>query len=110
MIGVPREIFPRRKAILTVPQVVEKTHQAGTSRSAIESGGDAANFIDDVYRAARATVIEGAAPLSTAADVYFSRLRSPSMKVALMREGGTLVSFIWPAQNPELKELAARHF
>ncbi|MDH4289944.1 MAG: Re/Si-specific NAD(P)(+) transhydrogenase subunit alpha, partial [Aquincola sp.] len=30
-------------------------------------------------------------------------------EVALMREGGTLISFIWPAQNPELmRQMAAR--
>jgi NAD(P) transhydrogenase subunit alpha len=31
------------------------------------------------------------------------------MKWALLREGGTLVGFIWPAQNPELlQQLAAK--
>ena len=110
MIGVPREIFPGEKRVATVPEVVEKLIKLGFT-VAIESGaGDAANFADDVYRAAGATVIEGAAPLWAAADIIF-KVRGPSAEeVALMREGGTLVSFIWPAQNPELlKELAARH-
>jgi len=37
-------------------------------------------------------------------------VRAPSaQEVGLMREGGTLVSFIWPVQNPELmQQLAAR--
>ena len=110
MIGVPREIFPGEKRVATVPEVVEKLIKLGFT-VAIESGaGDAANFADDVYRAAGATVIEGAASLWAAADIIF-KVRGPSTdEVALMREGGTLVSFIWPAQNPELlKQLAARH-
>jgi len=42
-------------------------------------------------------------------DIVF-KVRGPgSDEVALLREGCTLVSFIWPAQNPELlKALAAR--
>ena len=42
-------------------------------------------------------------------DIVF-KVRGPdSEEVGLLREGGTLVSFIWPAQNPELlQELAAR--
>ena len=109
MIGVPREIFPGEKRVATVPEVVEKLIKLGF-RVAVESGaGDAANFSDDVYRAAGATVIEGAANLWAASDIIF-KVRGPSTEeVALMREGGTLVSFIWPAQNPELlKQLAAR--
>ena len=42
-------------------------------------------------------------------DIVF-KVRGPtSDEVGLLREGGTLVSFIWPAQNPELlQQLAAR--
>ncbi len=43
------------------------------------------------------------------ADIVF-KVRAPNAEeVGLLREGAVLVSFIWPAQNPELlKELAAR--
>ena len=42
-------------------------------------------------------------------DIVF-KVRGPDAEeVGLLREGGTLVSFIWPAQNPELlQQLAAR--
>ena len=109
MIGVPREIFPGEKRVATVPEVVEKLIKLGF-RVSVESGaGDAANFSNDVYRAAGASIVEGAANLWAASDIIF-KVRGPSTEeVALMREGGTLVSFIWPAQNPELlKQLAAR--
>ena len=109
MIGVPKEIFPGEKRVATVPEVVEKLIKLGF-KVAVESGaGDAANFSDDVYRAAGASVMDGAANLWAAADIVF-KVRGPSVdEVALVREGSTLVSFIWPAQNPELlKQLAAR--
>jgi NAD(P) transhydrogenase subunit alpha len=50
-----------------------------------------------------------AAELWARADFVF-KVRAPSTaEVALMREGGSLLSFIWPAQNPELmQQLAAK--
>ena len=108
-IGVPREIFPGEKRVATVPEVVEKLTKLGF-KVAIESGaGDLANFSDDTYRAAGAEVVESAAALWAASDIVF-KVRGPGAEeVALLREGSTLISFIWPAQNPELmQQLAAK--
>jgi len=109
-IGVPREVFPGEKRVATVPEVVEKLIKLGF-KVAVESGaGDLANFSDDTYRAAGAEVIEGAAALWAASDIVF-KVRGPSAEeVGLLRDGGTLISFIWPAQNPELmQQLAAKN-
>jgi len=109
LIGVPRETAAGEKRVATVPEVVEKLIKLGF-RVAVQSGaGDAANFADDTYRAAGAEIIGDAARLWASADIVF-KVRAPSMvEVGLMRAGTTLVSFIWPAQNPELMQaLAAR--
>ncbi|MDT0139693.1 Re/Si-specific NAD(P)(+) transhydrogenase subunit alpha [Acidovorax sp. PRC11] len=108
-IGIPRETFPLEKRVATVPDVVEKLIKLGFKVS-IESGaGEAANFSDDAYRAAGAEVLPDAAALWAASDIVF-KVRPPSeAEVGLMREGGTLIDFIWPAQNPELmQQLAAK--
>jgi NAD(P) transhydrogenase subunit alpha len=108
-IGVPRETAAGEKRVATVPDVVAKLVKLGFS-VAIESGaGDAAHFDDDSYRAAGAEVVPTAAELWAGSDIVF-KVRAPSSaEVALMREGGMLISFIWPAQNPELmQQLAAR--
>jgi proton-translocating NAD(P)+ transhydrogenase subunit alpha len=108
-IGVPRETAEGEKRVATVPEVVEKLVKLGF-RVAVQSGaGDAANFSDDSYRAAGAEVIDDAARLWSSADIIF-KVRAPNAsEIGLMREGQTLVGFIWPAQNPELMQsLAAR--
>jgi len=108
-IGVPREVFAGEKRVATVPDVVEKLIKLGF-KVAVESGaGDAANFSNDVYRSAGAEIVEGAATLWATSDIVF-KVRGPNAEeVGLLREGGTLVSFIWPAQNPELlQQLASR--
>ncbi len=109
LIGVPKETAAGEKRVATVPDVVEKLIKLGFS-VAVESGaGDAANFGDDTYRAAGASIVPTAAELWAKSDFIF-KVRAPSPdEVNLMREGGSLLSFIWPAQNPELmQQLAAR--
>src|SRR6185295_10691187 len=109
LIGVPREVFPGEKRVATVPEVVEKLIKQGF-RVAVEQGaGDAAQISDDAYRAAGAEIVADRAQLWAMSDIIF-KVRGPTPEeVALLREGGTLVSFIWPAQNPDLlKSLSAR--
>ncbi|MBS1157479.1 MAG: Re/Si-specific transhydrogenase subunit alpha [Proteobacteria bacterium] len=109
VIGVPREVFAGEKRVATVPDVVEKLIKLGF-KVAVETGaGEPANFSDDTYRAAGAEIIDSAAKLWATADIVF-KVRGPSSEeVGLLREGGTLISFIWPAQNPELmQQLAAK--
>ncbi len=108
-IGVPKETWPGEKRVATVPEVVAKLIKLGF-RVAVESGaGEAANFSDDAYRASGAEIVDSAAHLWSSSDIIF-KVRGPGVEeVGLMREGGTLVSFIWPAQNPDLmQKLAAR--
>src|SRR4030067_3155320 len=109
VIGVPRETAAGEKRVATVPEVVEKLIKLGF-KVAVESGaGDAANCGDDTYRAAGAEIIDGAARLWPASDIGFKVCVPTSAEVDLMREGGTLIGFIWPAQNTELmQQLAAK--
>ncbi|CAN7205876.1 Re/Si-specific NAD(P)(+) transhydrogenase subunit alpha [Pseudorhodoferax sp. LjRoot39] len=108
-IGVPREIFPGEKRVATVPDVVEKLIKLGFAVSVQSGAGEAANCSDEAYRAAGAEIVPDAATLWSTADIVF-KVRPPTPEeVALMREGGTLIDFIWPAQNPDLmQQLAAR--
>ncbi len=106
-IGVPKETAAGEKRVATVPDVVAKLIKLGFS-VAVESGaGDAANFADDTYRAAGADIVPGAAELWATSDIVF-KVRPPSAEeVGLLREGGMLIGFVWPAQNPELMQQLA---
>jgi len=109
VIGVPKETAAGEKRVATVPEVVEKLIKLGFS-VAVESGaGDGANCSDDTYRAAGAEVIEGAAKLWAMSDIVFKVGVPTTAEVGLLREGGTVIGFVWPAQNPELmQQLAAK--
>ena len=109
VIGVPKETAAGEKRVATVPEVVEKLIKLGF-KVAVESGaGDAANCSDDTYRAAGAQIVDSAAKLWAESDIVFKVCVPSAEEVGLMHEGQTLITFIWPAQNPELmKQLAAR--
>ena len=109
LIGVPREIAAGEKRVASVPDVVEKLAKLGFTVAVQSGAGDAANFADDTYRAAGAQALPSAADIWSTADIVF-KVRPPTPEeVALMREGQTLIGFVWPAQNPELmQQLQAR--
>ncbi|MBK9442225.1 MAG: Re/Si-specific NAD(P)(+) transhydrogenase subunit alpha [Comamonadaceae bacterium] len=103
-IGVPKEVFPGEKRVATVPEVVEKLIKLGFTVSVESGAGDAANFSDDTYREAGAQIVDGAAALWAGSDIVFKVAVPTAAEVGLMREGGILIGFIWPAQNPELMQ------
>src|SRR5262249_58760961 len=109
VIGVPTEVFPGEKRVATVPDVVPKLAKLGFSVIVQSGAGAGANVSDEAYAAAGAKVVADSASVWSQADIIF-KVRAPTQdEVARMREGQVLVSFIWPAQNPELlQHLAAK--
>ena len=109
VIGIPAEVAAGEKRVATVPEVVEKLIKLGFAVAVERGAGAGANCGDDAYRAAGAEVVDGAAALWSRADVVF-KVRAPSLdELGLMRDGTTLVAFVWPAQNPDLlQRLAAK--
>jgi NAD(P) transhydrogenase subunit alpha len=108
-IGVPKEIAAGEKRVATVPEVVEKLIKLGFAVAVEAGAGDAANCSDETYRTAGARIIDTAARLWAESDIVFKVGVPTTEEVGLLRDGGTLIGFIWPAQNPELmKQLAAK--
>jgi H+-translocating NAD(P) transhydrogenase subunit alpha len=109
LIGVPAERAAGEKRVATVPDVVQKLVKLGFTIAVQSGAGDAANFADDTYVAAGAQIVPTAADIWGQSDIVF-KVRPPMPdEVGMLREGATLIDFIWPAQNPELmQQLAAR--
>jgi len=100
-IGIPREIFPGEKRVATTPEVAELLIGLGFS-VAIESGaGIGSDYGDDAYRQAGVSV-ESVDVIWSSSDLIL-KVRSPiESEVQRMREGGSIISFVWPAQQPDL--------
>ncbi len=107
-IGIPKETFADEKRVATSPDVVEKLIKLGFAVQVESGAGEGASFYDDAFAQAGAKVV-AAADIYATSDIIF-KVRAPDLnEVAKLKQGTTLISFIWPAQNPELmKALAAR--
>ncbi len=101
-IGVPKEIYEGECRVATTPDVVTQLKKLGFD-VAVESGaGEKASFSDDAYREAGCEVLDTASDLWSKSDLVL-KVRAPeSEEAARLRSDQTLVSFLWPAQNPEL--------
>ncbi len=113
-IGVPKEIEAGEQRVATTPEIAERLIKMGFS-VAIEAGAGArASFSDEAYRNAGAEVVADTKKLWTESEIIL-KVRAPQMhpalqidEIDLMRPGGTLISFVWPAQNPKLLERLAQ--
>jgi NAD(P) transhydrogenase subunit alpha len=101
-IGVPKEIYDGECRVATTPDVVAQLKKLGFD-VAVESGaGEKASFSDDAYREAGCEIIDSASDLWSKSDLVL-KVRAPeSDEAARLRSDQTLISFLWPAQNPEL--------
>lgn len=108
LIGIPKERLANESRVAATPKTVEQLIKLGFSVTVEQGAGLRASFDDDSFIAAGASI-------SNPQDVWQSdivlKVNAPDdSEIALMRAGSTLVSFIWPAQNPALLEkLAARN-
>lgn len=103
-IGALKEIFEGENRVAMTPESALQLVKLGHT-CCIEAGAGAkAGFSDAAYAAAGVEVLKTAAAVVKAADVLV-KVRGPEAKEAKgLREGQTLISFFWPAQNAELLE------
>ena len=101
-IGVPKEIYEGECRVATTPDVVTQLTKLGFD-VAVESGAGAkSSFSDAAYREAGCEIIDSASDLWSKSDLVL-KVRAPeSEEAARLRSDQTLISFLWPAQNPEL--------
>lgn len=103
LIGIPREAAPDETRVAATPASVQKIRKLGYY-VVVESGaGHDSNLTDDAYVEAGARI--GSAAEAWGADVVLHLLPPTPEEVALLKDGATLISLIFPARDPELVAL-----
>ena len=103
-IGALTEIFAGENRVAMTPESALQLVKLGHTCLVQAGAGAKAGFSDALYAAAGVTVLADAAAVLAAADVIV-KVRGPELAEAqALRKGQTLISFFWPAQNPELLE------
>lgn len=103
-IGALTEIYPGESRVAMTPDSAGQLHKLGHGCVIQAGAGAKAGFSDAAYAAAGVEVLATAEAVVAVADVLV-KVRGPeSAEAATLREGQTLISFFWPAQNPDLLE------
>lgn len=114
-IGVPREVHPGERRVAATPQTVLRLCKLGFEVAVQAGAGDEIDCPDAAYREAGAIIVDDVRQLWADSTVVL-KVRPPEQhptlgvhEADLLREGGWLVGFVWPAQNRDLlTRLAAR--
>jgi NAD(P) transhydrogenase subunit alpha len=106
-LGIVQETRPNERRVAASPNVVAKWVKAGWQVEVERGAGAAANYPDSQYTAAGATIVDRIT--AWRADIVL-KVRPPELaEIDQLRDGATLISFVYPAQNEALvARLAAR--
>jgi NAD(P) transhydrogenase subunit alpha len=101
-IGVPKEVYPGERRVATTPEVAAQLMKLGFDVTVESGAGAEASFSDAAYEEAGCQVVGSADELWSSSDLVM-KVRAPEAdEASRLRAGQTLISFLWPAQNPEL--------
>lgn len=108
-IGIPREIQENENRVAATPNTVELLIKQGFTFLVETNAGTAASFSNPAYQNAGAEISDDTSAVWQS-DIIFKVNAPTPAEIEMIKEGATLVSFIWPAQNPELlKQLEAKN-
>jgi NAD(P) transhydrogenase subunit alpha len=113
-LAVPKETRPGERRVAVTPENVARLIKMGFAVAVEHDAGAAASFGDDDYAAAGAEVIADTRAIWQAGDIIL-KVQPPDMHPALgvheaelIRDGGTLISFLYPGKNKEIVERLAQ--
>ncbi|GAB4355600.1 MAG: Re/Si-specific NAD(P)(+) transhydrogenase subunit alpha [Gammaproteobacteria bacterium] len=115
LIGVPKEINEGEKRVALTPEVAVHLQKLGFDLAIERGAGTAAHYSDEDYAKAGVRLVEDPRDLWHNADIIM-KVRPPQPHpelgfygIELLKEGQTLICFIYPTQNHHmLEELAER--
>ena len=104
IIGTIKESKQGENRVAISPDVVKNLVKAGF-KCVIETGsGTLSNFSDDNYQQAGAEILNSNADVCQKSDVLL-KVNAPNQdEINLLKEGSTLISFVYHLTNPELIE------
>ena len=105
--GIPKEITKEESRVGATPKTVKRLLKQGFE-VLIESGaGLSANFSDEAYEGAGATIISDAAALYSESDIILKVLPVTDNEIDLMHKGQVCLSYLYPRNNVERLEKLA---
>ena len=113
-VGIPKESYPGERRVAMTPANVKLLLKKGFTRILIEKGaGLEAQFTDEAYEQAGAKTVDRRAVFSDSDILLKVRalsIHGSDIEVDAIREGATVISFLYPNQNRSVVDrLASRN-
>ena len=106
-VGIPSEINPKELRVAATPKTVTRLIKQGFEVFIQSNAGVKANFSNAEFEKAGATIVQTAAEIYSNSNIVLKVLGPTVEEVDLMKEGLVLLSYLWPAQNPDLLQKLA---
>ena len=104
IVAIPAERKADERRVAASPASIGKLQALGFDVCIEAGAGLQASFTDEQYREAGAGIVEDAASLFEQSDIVLKVNGPTTDEVRQLKPGTLLISFLWPAQNPELLE------
>ena len=101
-IGIPKESLAGETRVAATPRTAEQLRKLGFEVAVETGAGELASFTDEQYAASGAVIVS--ADEVWQSDIIYKVNAPNADEVSRLKDGSTLVSFLYPAQNPELVE------
>jgi NAD(P) transhydrogenase len=107
VVGIIRETFSLERRVALSPEVVSKLTKPGFKVVVQSGAGSLSQFSDADYTTAGSTILPSQDDVLKSSDIIL-KIRPPvETEIAKMKSGASIISFIYPAQNPHLISLLA---
>ncbi len=106
-VGIPKEITPKELRVAATPKTVKRLIKQGFEVFVQKNAGQKSNFSDQEFKEAGASIVPSEKEIYKDSDIIL-KVQAPNFdEIDLMKEGLVTLSYLWPAQNPDLlKKLA----
>ncbi len=99
---IPVEVNTNELRVAATPKTVLRLKKQGFDVFIEKDAGLRSNFSNAEFTESGAQILESAKEVYATADIVL-KVQAPNNKeIEMMHEGQVLISYLWPAQNPEL--------
>lgn len=101
-VGIPKEVEEDEKRVGATPKTVKRLIKQGFDVYVETNAGLAANYSDEEYENSGATILSTAQEIYSSTDIILKVQAVQKQEIPLLQKGQVTLSYLSPAQNPEL--------
>lgn len=106
-VGIPKELSEQELRVGATPKTVQRLIKQGFEVYISSDAGKRANISDADFAGAGANILKSNEEIYKNSDLILKVQAPTPAEIDMMHEGQVTLSYLWPAQNPELMEKLA---